>query len=148
MTEKVMEMAYLVSQQAERGCITIAETSSIQELATLLAKHNIGAVVVTSADNRSVGIVSERDIVRYLESAEEPDLNTKVSEIMSPNFISCGLATKSSELMELMTEHKIRHVPILDNDQLVGMVSIGDVVNRLIEIYAEENAQLRQYINT
>ena len=67
---------------------------------------------------------------------------------MSPNFISCGLATKSSELMELMTEHKIRHVPILDNDQLVGMVSIGDVVNRLIEIYAEENAQLRQYINT
>ena len=148
MTEKVMEMAYLVSQQAKRGCITIAETSSIQELATLLAKHNIGAVVVTSADNRSVGIVSERDIVRYLESAEKPDLNTKVSEIMSPNFISCGLATKSSELMELMTEHKIRHVPILDNDQLVGMVSIGDVVNRLIEIYAEENAQLRQYINT
>ena len=148
MTEKVMEMAYLVSQQAKRGCITIAETSSIQELATLLAKHNIGAVVVTSSDNRSVGIVSERDIVRYLESAEEPDLNTKVSEIMSPNFISCGLATKSSELMELMTEHKIRHVPILDNDQLVGMVSIGDVVNRLIEIYAEENAQLRQYINT
>jgi len=148
LTEKVMEMAYLVSQQAKRGCITIAETSSIQELATLLAKHNIGAVVVTSADNRSVGIVSERDIVRYLESAEEPDLNTKVSEIMSPNFISCGLATKSSELMELMTEHKIRHVPILDNDQLVGMVSIGDVVNRLIEIYAEENAQLRQYINT
>ena len=148
MTEKVMEMAYLVSQQAKRGCITIAEISSIQELATLLAKHNIGAVVVTSADNRSVGIVSERDIVRYLESAEEPDLNTKVSEIMSPNFISCGLATKSSELMELMTEHKIRHVPILDNDQLVGMVSIGDVVNRLIEIYAEENAQLRQYINT
>ena len=143
-----MEMAYLVSQQAKRGCITIVETSSIQELATLLAKHNIGAVVVTSADNRSVGIVSERDIVRYLESAEEPDLNTKVSEIMSPNFISCGLATKSSELMELMTEHKIRHVPILDNDQLVGMVSIGDVVNRLIEIYAEENAQLRQYINT
>ena len=143
-----MEMAYLVSQQAKRGCITIAETSSIQELATLLAKHNIGAVVVTSADNRSVGIVSERDIVRYLESVEEPDLNTKVSEIMSPNFISCGLATKSSELMELMTEHKIRHVPILDNDQLVGMVSIGDVVNRLIEIYAEENAQLRQYINT
>ena len=148
MTEKVMEMAYLVSQQAKRGCITIVETYSIQELATLLAKHNIGAVVVTSADNRSVGIVSERDIVRYLESAEEPDLNTKVSEIMSPNFISCGLATKSSELMELMTEHKIRHVPILDNDQLVGMVSIGDVVNRLIEIYAEENAQLRQYINT
>ena len=143
-----MEMAYLVSQQAKRGCITIVETSSIQELATLLAKHNIGAVVVTSADNRSVGIVSERDIVRYLESAEKPDLNTKVSEIMSPNFISCGLATKSSELMELMTEHKIRHVPILDNDQLVGMVSIGDVVNRLIEIYAEENAQLRQYINT
>ena len=143
-----MEMAYLVSQQAKRGCITIVETSSIQELATLLAKHNIGAVVVTSADNRSVAIVSERDIVRYLESAENPDLNTKVSEIMSPNFISCGLATKSSGLMELMTEHKIRHVPILDNDQLVGMVSIGDVVNRLIEIYAEENAQLRQYINT
>ena len=143
-----MKMAYLVSQQAKRGCVTIADTSTIQELATLLAKHNIGAVVVINGDNKSVGIVSERDIVRYLESATEPDLSTKVSEIMSPNFISCGLATKSSELMELMTKHKIRHVPILDKDQLVGMVSIGDVVNRLIEIYAEENAQLRQYINT
>ena len=143
-----MKMAYLVSQQAKRGCITIAETSTIQELATLLAKHNIGAVVVINSDTRSVGIVSERDIVRYLESAKKSDLSTKVSEIMSPNFISCGLATKSSELMELMTKHKIRHVPILDKDQLVGMVSIGDVVNRLIEIYAEENAQLRQYINT
>ena len=67
---------------------------------------------------------------------------------MSHSFISCGLETKSSELMELMTRNKIRHVPIMDNDRIAGMISIGDVVSRLIDIYATENAQLRQYINS
>jgi len=141
-------MAYLVGKLAERGCITIPETSSIHSLAALLGKYNIGAVVVTDANKKPNGIVSERDIVRYLESSEPPNLHTNVSNIMSKTFISCNLSTKSSELMELMTQHKIRHVPILDNGRLVGMVSIGDVVNRLIEIYAEENQQLRQYINS
>ena len=141
-------MAYLVNRQAERGCITTAENSSIQDLVALLAKHNVGAVVVVDNDDKPTGIVSERDIVRCLGKSNLSLSDTVVSEIMTRNFISCSLSTKSSELMELMAENKIRHVPILETDRLLGMVSIGDVVSRLIDIYAKENEQLRQYINS
>ena len=141
-------MAYLVTRLAERGCVTITETATIKDLAALLAKHNFGAIVVVNPDNKPTGIVSERDIVRHLDKSNFSLSDTVVSEIMSSNFISCGLETKSSELMELMTQNKIRHVPIMDNGRLTGMVSIGDVVSRLIDIYAKENEQLRQYINS
>ena len=141
-------MAYLVTRLAERGCITITETATVKDLAALLAKYNFGAVVVVNQDDKPTGIVSERDIVRHLDTSNSPISDTAISEIMSHDFISCGLETKSSELMELMTQNKIRHVPIMDNERLAGMVSIGDVVSRLIDIYAEENEQLRQYINS
>ena len=141
-------MAYLVNRLAERGCITITENSSIQELVTLLAMHNVGAVVVMDDGDKPTGIVSERDIVRCLDKSDLSLSNIVVAEIMSRDFISCNLSTKSSELMEIMTKNKIRHVPILDKDRLLGMVSIGDVVSRLIDIYAKENEQLRQYINS
>ena len=141
-------MAYLVTRLAERGGITITETATIKALAALLAEYNVGAVVVINQDDKPIGIVSERDIVRHLDTSSSSISDSVVSEIMSPNFISCGLETKSSELMELMTQNKIRHVPIMDNERLVGMVSIGDVVSRLIDIYAKENEQLRQYINS
>ena len=141
-------MAYLVNRLAERGCITTTENSSIQDLLALLAKHNVGAVVVVDNDDKPTGIVSERDVVRYLDKSNLSLANTEVAGIMSRNFISCNLSTKSSELMELMTKNKIRHVPILESDRLLGMVSIGDVVSRLIDIYVKENEQLRQYINS
>ena len=141
-------MAYLVNRLAERGCITITENSSIQELVTLLAMHNVGAVVVMDDGDKPTGIVSERDIVRCLDKSDLSLSNTAVAEIMSRDFISCNLSTKSSELMEIMTKNKIRHVPILDKDRLLGMVAIGDVVSRLIDIYVKENEQLRQYINS
>ena len=141
-------MAYLVTRLAERGCITITENSGIQKLVALLAAHNVGAVVVVNDGDKPTGIVSERDIVRCLDKSDPSLSNIVVAEIMSRDFISCSLSTKSSELMEIMTKNKIRHVPILDKDHLLGMVSIGDVVSRLIDIYAKENEQLRQYINS
>ena len=141
-------MAYLVTRLAERGCITITENSGIQKLVALLAAHNVGAVVVVDDGGKPTGIVSERDIVRCLDKSDPSLSNVVVAEIMSRDFISCNLSTKSSELMEIMTKNKIRHVPILDKDHLLGMVSIGDVVSRIIDIYAKENEQLRQYINS
>ena len=100
-------MAYLVNRLAERGCITTTENSSIQDLLALLAKHNVGAVVVVDNDDKPTGIVSERDVVRYLDKSNLSLANTVVAGIMSRNFISCNLSTKSSELMELMTKNKI-----------------------------------------
>ena len=141
-------MAYLVEKLANRGCITVADDANILALAELLKEHNIGAVMAVAKDQKPTGVVSERDIVRYLVTASTGTADTVVSEIMSTDFIACDLSTTSSELMEIMTNHKIRHIPIIDNGQLLGMVSIGDVVSRLIDIYGAENEQLRTYINS
>jgi len=141
-------MAYLVEKLANRGCITVADDANILALAELLKEHNIGAVMAVAKDQKPTGVVSERDIVRYLVTASTSAADTVVSEIMSTDFIACDLSTTSSELMEIMTNHKIRHIPIIDNGQLLGMVSIGDVVSRLIDIYGAENEQLRTYINS
>jgi len=141
-------MAYLVEKLADRGCITIADNASILVLAELLQQHNIGAVMAVGKNETPTGIVSERDIVRCLTNANTDKEATIVSEIMSKNFIPCDLSTTSSELMEIMTRHKIRHIPIVENKKLLGMVSIGDVVSRLIDIYGAENEQLRTYINS
>ena len=141
-------MAYLVEKLASRGCITIAEDAKVLTLLELLGKHNVGAVMAIDANQEPKGIVSERDVVRSLAS-EHIDINsTFVSEIMSKEFISCDLSTTSSGLMEIITRNKIRHIPIVENGDLVGMVSIGAVVGRLIEIYEAENEQLRPYINS
>ena len=141
-------MAYLVEKLANRGCITVADDANILALAELLKEHNIGAVMAVAKDQKPTGVVSERDIVRYLVTASTGAADTVVSEIMSTDFITCDLSTTSSELMEIMTNHKIRHIPIIDNGKLLGMVSIGDVVSRLIDIYGAENEQLRTYINS
>ena len=141
-------MAYLVEKLADRGCITIADNATILLLAELLQQHNIGAVMAVAENETPTGIVSERDIVRCLTNENTNKETTIVSEIMSKNFITCDLSTTSSELMEIMTHHKIRHIPIVENKKLLGMVSIGDVVSRLIDIYGAENKQLRTYINS
>ena len=141
-------MAYLVETLADRGCITIADNASILVLAELLQQHSIGAVMAVAKNETPTGIVSERDIVRCLTNANTDNETTIVSEIMSKDFISCDLSITSSELMEIMTRHKIRHIPIVENKKLLGMVSIGDVVSRLIDIYGAENEQLRTYINS
>ena len=133
----------LVKNLAKRGCITIQKNSKIDELINLLSSHNIGAVVVIDEDKKPIGMVSERDIVRNYNKNKN-----NIKNIMTTNLISCDPSISSSELMELMNRHKIRHVPILEKNKLVGIVSIGDVVKRLIEIYETENTNLKNYINS
>ena len=133
----------LVENVAKRECITIQKNSKISELVILLSLHNIGAVVVVDKEKNPIGLVSERDIVRNFGKNVHV-----VNDIMTPTLITCDLSITSSELMELMNKHKIRHVPIVDKNKLIGIVSIGDVVKRLIEIYETENTNLKNYINS
>ena len=133
----------LVENLAKRGCITIQKNSKISELVDLLSLHNIGAVVVTDKEKKPIGLVSERDIVRNFGKNVHV-----VNDIMTPTLITCDLSITSSELMELMNKQKIRHVPIIDKNKLIGIVAIGDVVKRLIEIYETENTNLKNYINS
>ena len=138
----------LVQKLMKRSCITIDENSSIINLVDTLNKNKVGCVVVTSLkSNYPVGIVSERDLVRNYKIILNNNI-TKVKDVMTKNIIFCNKNSSSKELMEIMNENKIRHIPIMEQHKLLGIVSIGDVVNRIIENYAYETKHLREYINS
>ena len=137
----------LVTKLSKRKCFTLNENDTLKTASEKLQKHNIGAMpVLSTQDNNVIGIVSERDLARYIFNNEfKNDLS--VTKIMSKNLITCNLNTSVTELMEIITNNKIRHIPIMEEKKLLGMVSIGDVVNYIIDQYKEENQYLRDYIN-
>ena len=138
----------LVQKLMKRACITLDENSSIKNLVDTLNKNKVGCVVVLSSNtNYPVGIVSERDLVRNYKIILN-NITIKVKDVMTKNIIFCNKNTSSKELMELMSKNKIRHIPIIEQHKLLGIVSIGDVVNRIIENYAYETKYLREYINS
>jgi len=112
----------------------------------LLNAHKIGAVVVVDAKGKVAGILSERDIVRRLEGDPQALLASPVRGAMTTKVITATKAHSVSQLMELMTHHRIRHIPVVDGTTLVGIVSIGDVVKRKIEETEQEALALREYI--
>ena len=128
--------------------VTIEPTATLAEASKLLAQHRIGAVLVTGAGERIVGIVSERDIVRALAVHGADALKLPLTDIMTRKVVTCSRADTIAELMERMTGGKFRHLPVLEDGRLVGIVSIGDVVKmRLQEMEHEHNA-MRDYIQT
>ena len=137
----------LVTKLSERKCFILSENDTLKTASEKLQIHNIGAMpVLSTQDNKVIGIVSERDLARYIFNKEfKNDLS--VTKIMSKNLITCNLNTSVTELMEIITNNKIRHIPIMEEKKLLGMVSIGDVVNHIIDQYKEENQYLRDYIN-
>jgi CBS domain-containing protein len=126
--------------------VTIAPDASVRELVALLAQHNVGALIV-SVDGSSVdGIVSERDVVRKLHG-NDAILDGPVSDIMTAQVRSCEPNATVDSLMVLMTEHRIRHVPVVSDGRLVGIISIGDVVkSRMAELQFERD-QLDSYVH-
>jgi len=136
-----------VTRLSERKCFKLSENDTLKTASEKLQKYNIGAMpVLSTQDNNVIGIVSERDLARYIFNNEfKNDLS--VTKIMSRNLITCNLNTSVTELMEIITNNKIRHIPIMEEKKLLGMVSIGDVINHIIDQYKEENQYLRDYIN-
>jgi CBS domain-containing protein len=127
---------------------TIEPTATLVDAVALLAARRIGAVVVTGAERRVIGILSERDIVRTLAERGERALTETVADSMTRKVVTCGEAETISEIMEQMTAGKFRHVPVIDQGQLVGIISIGDVVKWRLEEMERESAALRDYIRT
>ena len=133
----------LVLSLIKRKCITIKIDSTISNLTDLLTLHDIGAVIVVDNNNKPIGIVSERDVIKnYSKNYND------IKNIMTNKLISCDLSISSTNLLEIMNKNKVRHVPIINNDELLGIVSIGDVVKRLIETYENENTNLKTFINS
>ena len=137
----------LLTKLSKRKCFTLSEKDTLKTASEKLQKHNIGGLpVVSTQDNSIIGIVSERDLARYIFNNEFKN-DLPVTKIMSKNLITCNLNTSITELMEIISDNKIRHIPIMEEKKLLGMVSIGDVLNYIIDQYKEENQHLRDFIN-
>ncbi|GAA2104574.1 CBS domain-containing protein [Microlunatus panaciterrae] len=127
--------------------IVIGREATVRELVALLEKHNLGAVVVSSDGKQVEGIVSERDVVRQL-AAGPHILDSTVEEIMSTEVHTCTPKDSVNMLMSMMTEQRVRHIPVLDDDgALCGIVSIGDVVKSRIGELEFERDQLEGYVS-
>ena len=142
-----MTVKTILSQKGS-DVATIAPTANVADAIKTLCDRKIGALVVTGAGGRIIGIVSERDIVRTFGTHGATALDMPLTEVMTRKVVTCEPADKMSEIMELMTTGKFRHLPVLEEDRLVGIVSIGDVVKmRLAQLEHEQDA-LRDYIQT
>ena len=131
-----------------RDVVSIAPTATLEEAVDKLTKRKIGALVVLGPEQRLIGMLSERDIVRALAAEGAAALKKPLSQVMTRKVSTCSEADEVSVIMEQMTHGKFRHVPVVEQEQLVGIISIGDVVkNRLQEIEREAEA-LRDYIQT
>ena|SRR6202048_5079300 len=125
--------------------MTINPDATVTDLLAGLAGHNIGAMVVVGPDG-VVGIVSERDVVRQLHAHGASVLSRPVSKIMTSVVSTCSKSDTVDSLTMLMTENRVRHVPVLENGKLIGIVSIGDVVKTRMEELETEHEQLQSYI--
>ncbi len=128
--------------------VTIAPTALLTEAVKLLSERRIGAVVVTGPDNRVAGILSERDIVRVIGERGPAALDENVGAVMTRKVITCTETDTIAFLMERMTAGKFRHLPVVDQSRLVGVISIGDVVKFRVEEIEHETEVLREYIAT
>ena len=128
--------------------VTIEPTATLEHATAVLAEHRIGALVVLGADRRVIGILSERDVVRAFAEKGKEALSEPVAQTMTRTVVTCGETETISELMERMTHGRFRHIPVLAQDRLIGIVSIGDVVKHRLMEMERESEQLRDYIQT
>ena len=141
-----MRISDVLSSKPGGQVVTIPPDNSVRDLLALLARHNIGAVVVSEDGGSVDGIVSERDVVRRLHE-DEGVLDGPVSAIMTREVATTGPHTSVDDLRLLMTERRIRHVPVVDQDRLTGIISIGDVVKSSLDQLQFERDQLDNYLH-
>jgi len=127
---------------------TIAPTADLASAVKLLAKHRIGALFVIGPDQRVAGIISERDIIHGLADLGAAALEQAIGQVMTRKVVTCTCAEAISNVMELMTAGKFRHLPIVEDGRLIGILSIGDIVKHRLQEIEAESAALRDYIRS
>ena len=137
----------LVSMMSKRKCHTLNVAEPIREASKKFHEKKIGCMPVVDNNKNTIGIISERDLSQLIYT-EMFNIHLPVEKIMTKNLVTCDLNTSVTELMDIMTEKKIRHILIMEDKKLLGVVSIGDVVNHLIAKIKEENKNLKDYINS
>ena len=141
-----MKIKDVIHPKGNQAVVTIGPEATVRELVALLAEHNVGALVVSEDGERVDGIVSERDVVRRLHQ-DATVLDHAVSAIMTADVRTCAGDDGLTELMQTMTEHRIRHVPVVADGRLTGIISIGDVVKNRIGELEFERDQLDHYVH-
>ena len=141
-----MKITDVMRGKPSQDVVTIRPDATVRDLLSLLAEFNIGAVIVSTDGAGVDGIVSERDVVRKLHG-DETVLDAPVDQIMTAVVQTCEPGHDVDALMAQMTEHRIRHVPVVDDGQLIGVVSIGDVVKSRITQLEFERDQLDHYVH-
>lgn len=141
-----MRIAEVLKAKPSQGVVTIGPDAGVRELIATLAEHNIGALIVSGDGTSMDGIVSERDVVRHLHH-DGTVINNTVGAIMTPVVQTCTPEDDLDEVMSQMTEGRFRHIPVVQDGALSGIVSIGDVVKHKIDALQFERDQLDGYIN-
>ncbi len=146
-----MRIGEILSAKSKAGSttpaiVTIGPDAGVRELIALLAEHNIGALIVTSDGTSVDGIVSERDVVRHLHH-DGTVVNNNVGAIMTEVVETCSPDDDLDEVMGIMTRRRFRHIPVVEDDELVGIISIGDVVKHKIGQLQFERDQLDHYVH-
>lgn len=137
-----------VLQHKGREVVTVTPAQTVRAVAKVLAQHRIGAVPVVNEDGHLLGIISERDIVRGISEHDDAVLTLTAGQLMTHAVQTCTSRDQLVDLMEVMTRQRIRHLPVVEDGALRGIVSIGDVVKqRLQEVHAEAE-ELRRYITS
>lgn len=125
---------------------TVAPTATLAQASEMLTEHGVGALVVSADGERIDGVISERDIVRRLARSGTSTLELTVADVMTAEVATCTWETTTDELMALMTDKRIRHVPVVEDGKLVAIVSIGDVVKSRMDELTLETDQLQAYV--
>lgn len=141
-----MHLAQILSAKGS-AVVTTGPDRTVLDAIRTLVDHNIGAVVVVE-EGRTVGILSERDVLRFTAAGRTHPAAATVGDLMTRELVTAAPGDSIRHAMEEMTSHRVRHLPILDGSDLVGIVSIGDVVNALRTESEEENQHLKEYIAT
>ena len=141
-----MRIAEVLRSKPSQEVLTITPDATVRRLIALLTEHNVGALIVSTDGSSVDGIVSERDVVRQLNTSDAI-LDGPVSAIMTSVVQTCEPTSLVDDLMAQMTEHRVRHVPVVTGGRLVGIISIGDVVKSRITELEFERDQLDHYVH-
>lgn len=131
-----------------RTIVTIGPQETLDSAAKLLNQHRIGAVIVVDQRGSLAGMLSERDIVRVLAERGAEALERTVDQTMTRRVMTCTESDTIGEIMERMTTGRFRHLPVLEGERLIGLISIGDVVKHRISEFEAESSAMREYIAT
>lgn len=137
-----MTVRKIMQAKEKHDIVTVKPDDDVSSAAAILAKHRIGAVIVTVDGARVDGILSERDIVRALGTSGPGCLSNKVHELMTSSVKGCEMDDTANSVMERMSEGRFRHMPVMEDGKLAGVISIGDVVKTRIQEIQNENAAL------